>query len=124
MQVRLQPKRTLGQGKVAEVQPRKQPPALMVPAPEEKYRRLFEAAQDGILLLDAGTGVISDANPVIEEMFGYSPAELIGKKLWETGPFKNAFTNQAAFLKLQKKNVPVLRMYRSRPKTASCATWI
>jgi PAS domain S-box-containing protein len=74
-----------------------------VQSSEEKYRRLFEMAQDGILLLDASTGVISDANPVIEEMLGYSPAELIGKKLWETGPFKNISASQAIFLKLQKK---------------------
>ena len=104
-----QSKQTLGQKK-ANVQPgKKQPlqtrqlPAQTAPAPDEKYRRLFEMAQDGILLLDAGTGVISDANPAIEEMLGYSPAELIGKKLWETVPFKEVSANAAAFLKLHKK---------------------
>ncbi len=105
-----QPKQTPGQKK-PEVQSRnktplkkRQPRLPAEPSSEEKYRRLFEMAQDGILLLDAGTGVVSDANPVIEEMFGYSPAELIGKKLWETGPFKNVSASQAIFLKLQKNN--------------------
>ncbi len=105
-----QPKQTLGQGK-SKVQSRnkvrsnrKQPRLLAGQSSDEKYRRLFEMAQDGILLLDARTGVISDANPVIEEMFGYSPAELIGNKLWETGPFKNISASQAIFLKLQKKS--------------------
>jgi PAS domain S-box-containing protein len=70
---------------------------------EEKFRRLFEAAQDGILLLDAGTGVINEANPFIEQLLGYSRVELIGKKIWEVGPFKDVTASQAAFLELQKK---------------------
>jgi PAS domain S-box-containing protein len=83
---------------------KRQPPVPTAPAQEEKYRRLFETAQDGIMLVDAGTGVISDANPIMEELLGYSPAELIGKKLWETAPFKNVSASQAIFLKLQKKS--------------------
>jgi len=71
---------------------------------EEKFRRLFETAQEGILLLDAGTGVITEANPFIEELLGYSRPELIGKKLWKIGSFKDIIASQAAFLKLQKKS--------------------
>jgi PAS domain-containing protein len=39
---------------------------------ETRYRRLFETAQDGILILDAKTGQISDVNPFLVEMLGYS----------------------------------------------------
>jgi PAS domain S-box-containing protein len=74
------------------------------PAAEQKYQRLFEMAEDGIFLLDAATGVVSDANPVVEEMLGYSPAELIGTKLWESGPFRRVSASQTASLKLQKKS--------------------
>jgi PAS domain S-box-containing protein len=77
---------------------------IPVPASEEKYRRLFETAQDGILLLDAETGVISDANPFVEELLGYPPDELIGKKFWETAPFKDVSASRTAFLKLQKES--------------------
>ena len=103
--VKSRPKPTLEQGK-SQVHPRKKqsPPITALQASEQKYRRLFETAQDGILLLDAATGVISDANPVIEEILGYSLVELIGKKLWETAPFKEVSASQAAFLKYQKKS--------------------
>ena len=70
---------------------------------EEKFRRLFETAQDGILLLDAGTGVITEANPFIEKILGYTRAEMAGKKLWEIGPFKDISASRGAFRELQKK---------------------
>jgi formate hydrogenlyase transcriptional activator len=70
---------------------------------EARYRRLFESAQDGILILDAETGKISDVNPFLVEMLGYSHGEFLGKKLWEIGPFKNREASKAAFLELQGK---------------------
>jgi len=70
---------------------------------ETRYRRLFESAQDGILILDAETGQISDVNPFLVEMLGYSHEEFLGKKLWEIGPFKNMEASKAAFLELQNK---------------------
>ena len=56
---------------------------------ETRYRRLFETAQDAILILDAPTGVITDANPFIKQMLGYSQEELVGKELWQLGLFKD-----------------------------------
>ena len=56
---------------------------------EIRYRRLFETAQDGILLLDADTGQILDVNPFLLKMLGYSHKDFLGKKLWEIGPFKD-----------------------------------
>lgn len=70
---------------------------------ETRYRRLFESAQDGILILDAETGHISDVNPFLVEMLGYSHEDFLGKKLWEIGPFKNIEASKAAFLELQRK---------------------
>ena len=58
-------------------------------ASELRYRRLFEAAQDGILILDAKTGMIEDVNPYLIKMLGYSREEFIKKKLWEVGAFKD-----------------------------------
>jgi diguanylate cyclase (GGDEF)-like protein/PAS domain S-box-containing protein len=69
---------------------------------ELRYRRLFEAAQDGILILDAETGRITDVNPFLIEMLGYSRDEFIEKKLWEVGAFKDIEASQAAFEALQK----------------------
>jgi diguanylate cyclase (GGDEF)-like protein/PAS domain S-box-containing protein len=80
---------------------------------ELRYRRLFEAAQDGILILDAKTGMIEDVNPFLIEMLGYSREEFIEKKLWEVGSFKDIQASKNAFLALQQneyiryKNLPL-----------------
>ena len=69
---------------------------------ELRYRRLFEAAQDGILILDAETGAITDVNPFLIKMLGYSREEFVEKKLWEVGAFKDIKASQDAFEALQK----------------------
>ncbi len=70
-------------------------------ASELRYRRLFETAKDGILILDAETGHITDCNPFLEQMLGYSHDELLGRKLWEIGSFKDIAASQSSFQKLQ-----------------------
>jgi PAS domain S-box-containing protein len=69
---------------------------------EMRYRRLFEAARDGILILNAKTAVIDDVNPYLIEMLGYSYEEFLGKKLWEISSFKDSSLNKKLFDKLQK----------------------
>jgi PAS domain S-box-containing protein len=68
---------------------------------EFRYRRLFEAARDGILVLDAGTGQVVDANPFMKELLGYSQEEILGRKLWEIGPFKGVAASKITFGELQ-----------------------
>lgn len=68
---------------------------------ESRYRRLFETAQDGILLLNANTAQIEDVNPYLIDMLGYTHAEFLGKKLWEVGPFADIKESQAVFSRLQ-----------------------
>jgi len=70
---------------------------------EVRYRRLFEAAQDGILILDADTGLITDVNPFLMELLDYSREEFIGKTLWEIGPFKDVAASKTAFRELQSQ---------------------
>src|SRR5208282_1454749 len=69
---------------------------------ETRYRRLFEAAQDGVLLLDSETGTITDANPFVLKLLGYSRDELLDKKLWDVGPFRDVAASQDAFRSLQE----------------------
>ena len=71
---------------------------------EIRYRRLFEAARDGILILDPGTRKITDANPFMSELLGYPREELLGKELWEIGLLKDEAASRAAFRELQKKH--------------------
>jgi PAS domain S-box-containing protein len=72
-------------------------------ASETRYRRLFEAGKDGILILDADTGMIVDVNPFLTEMLGFSHKEFLGKHIWDLGFFKDIVANQANFLELQQK---------------------
>src|SRR5437660_10489743 len=72
-------------------------------ASELRYPRLFETAQDGILILNAHTGHITDVNPFMVNLLGYSYDEFIGRPLWEIGPFKDIKECKLAFLELQEK---------------------
>jgi PAS domain S-box-containing protein len=71
---------------------------------ENRYRRLFDSAKDGILILDAQSARITDANPFIGELLGYSHADLMGKELWEIGLFKDIAECKAAVRELQEKH--------------------
>ena len=73
-------------------------------ASELRYRRLFEAARDGILILDADTGRISDVNPFLIELLGFSHGEMVGKTVGELSPFKDIVSNQAMLERLQRDN--------------------
>ena len=70
---------------------------------ETRYRRLFESAKDGILLLDAETGKIVDVNPFLIDLLGYSKKEFVEKFIWEIGSFHDIYENKEKFLELQQK---------------------
>lgn len=71
-------------------------------ASEARYRRLFETAQDAILILEQASGKIMDANPFVIDLLGYSLDELIGKELWEIGLFSDTDESKAAMQRLQE----------------------
>jgi PAS domain S-box-containing protein len=70
-------------------------------ASESRYRRLFEAALDGILILDAETGDIDDVNPFMLDMLGYSREEFLEKRIWDIGAAKDVGLWKSHFLDLQ-----------------------
>ena len=70
---------------------------------EHRYRRIFEAAQDGVLLVDPTSRKILDANPFMTELLGYAREELMGKELYEIGLLKDEAASQAAFRELKEK---------------------
>ena len=45
-----------------------------------EYRAIFEASPDGFLVVDR-SGIIRAANPRVEELFGWTPEELVGQKV-------------------------------------------
>ncbi len=81
---------------------------------ELRYRRLFESAKDGILILEGDTGAIIDANSFLVDLLGYKREELIGKRVSELGAVKDVEAAEDAFEHLQKndylryENLPLL----------------
>ncbi len=72
-------------------------------ASEIRYRRLFESAKDGILILDADTGMVVDVNPYLVELLGFSREAFLEKKIWELGFFKDIVANQDNFAELRQQ---------------------
>jgi PAS domain S-box-containing protein len=70
---------------------------------ELQYRRVFEAAKDGILILNADTGAVEDANPFMTELLGYTHEQFVGRHLWEIGLFKDIEQSKTAFCELRAK---------------------
>ena len=70
---------------------------------ETWYRRLFETAKDGVLLLNEENGRITDVNPYLLEILGYSKAEIIGKQVWEFVAKKDRKRNREDFYVLRQK---------------------
>ena len=68
---------------------------------ERRYRRLFESAKDGILILDAATGKVVDVNPFMIRLLGYPYDSFCGKHIWELGVFKDIAASKEAFQVLQ-----------------------
>src|SRR5205807_9502992 len=72
---------------------------------EIRYRRLFEAAQDGVLIVDPGTHRITDANPYMTELLGYTREEFLERELCQIGLFQNQAACEAAFRELREKGI-------------------
>ncbi|MEK7469005.1 MAG: PAS domain S-box protein [Planctomycetota bacterium] len=70
---------------------------------EIRFRRLFQFAKDGILILDARSGKIIDANAFMCGLLGQDLPALAGKELFEIGLFKDVAENKAMFEKLRSE---------------------
>jgi PAS domain S-box-containing protein len=72
-------------------------------ASELRYRRLFETAKEGIMILDAETGMVVDVNPFLITLLGFSHEQFLGKAIWELGFFKDVVANESNFAELREK---------------------
>src|ERR1035437_9508583 len=70
---------------------------------EKRYRRLFESAKDGIIILNADNGVIVDVNPFLINMLGYSKENFLTKHIWDIGTKENIDLSKQLYLELQEK---------------------
>ncbi|ACZ62011.1 PAS domain S-box protein [Dehalococcoides mccartyi] len=71
---------------------------------ELRYRRLFETAQDGILIVDVVSGKVTDINPFLLNMLGYTQKEILDKRIWEISVFQNIASSRKSFDDLQRKD--------------------
>ena len=79
----------------------KEKAAVALQGSEKRYRRLFESAKDGILILDVDTGKVVDVNPFMTRLLGYPYDTFCGKYIWEIGVFKDIAASKEAFQTLQ-----------------------
>ncbi|MBK7497837.1 MAG: PAS domain S-box protein [Ignavibacteriales bacterium] len=71
---------------------------------EKRYRRLFESAKDGILILNADNGMIVDVNPYLIAMLDYTKEEFLNKHIWDISAFKNIDYSKQLYKALQDKD--------------------
>lgn len=69
---------------------------------EIRYRRLFETAHDGVILLDPETRQITDCNPFMTTLLGYSHQDLVGKELYEIGLLEDQAKSRRMFANLKQ----------------------
>ena len=70
---------------------------------EKRYRRLFESAKDGIIILNADNGMIVDVNPFLINMLGYSKEQFLTKHIWDIGTKENIILSKQSYKELQEK---------------------
>ncbi len=70
---------------------------------ELRYRRLFEASKDGILIVDAQSQKITHVNPFLTDLLDYPAEHFLGKELWEIGFLRDKQASRAAMQQLNEK---------------------
>ncbi|MDQ6699020.1 MAG: PAS domain S-box protein, partial [Acidobacteriota bacterium] len=70
-----------------------------------RYRRVFETAKDGIIVLDGTTAEILEVNERITEMFGHTEDKFVGRKIWDAPPLRSHDVGRRIFLGLQRQEV-------------------
>jgi PAS domain S-box-containing protein len=90
---------------------------------ELRFRRLFETAQDGILLLTAETGEITDVNPFLTEILGYSRAEFLGRGYGKSVRSRIPRPADRRSSTCRTRAISVTRTYRWKLAPESSSTW-
>jgi PAS domain S-box-containing protein len=89
---------------IEDITERKRLESLLIDS-EEQYRRLFETASDGIVLLEKREGKITQANPATEKLLGYTEKESIGNKLPDIGVVLDTSDFQTTMHNLNKSGI-------------------
>ncbi len=87
-----------------DITPRRRAERELRASEELRYRRLFETATDGIVLIDANTGQITNVNPAWTSLTGRAAADILGHRPWEVGSFENPETMRAIVRQVQERD--------------------
>jgi PAS domain S-box-containing protein len=87
---------------------------------EERFRRLFETASDGIVLLEKGEGKITQSNPAAEKMLGYNQKESIGNKLPDIGVLLDLGDFQTTMQHLNERGIVRYDDVLAQTKSGRC----
>ncbi len=85
-------------------------------AAEARYRRLFETARDGIVIIDAMTGETLDMNPFTEHLLGYRRQDLVGRNLWEIDSITDAHHVHDALEQIRERGALRFDQFHVRTK--------
>ena len=88
-------------------------------AAEVQYRRLFESAKDGIIVLESPSGVVVDVNPFFLELSRYPRTEIVGKRFSELGHSSMPSKGAGLYPKRCKKEQPVMTPFYCMRATAA-----
>ncbi len=70
---------------------------------EVRYRRLFETAMEGVVLIDADSGQVTTVNPAWTSLTGRGADAVVGRKVWELQAFDDADKVRALLRELQTR---------------------
>jgi PAS domain S-box-containing protein len=69
---------------------------------ENRYRRLFEASTDSILMVDPKSGRIADVNPFLLRLLDSTREQVVGLELWQVGLLPDQQAQQAFLEQMQR----------------------
>ncbi len=69
---------------------------------EMSYRLLFEASQDGMMILDLESGRVRDVNPYLCRLLGFPHDELVGKTIGDLSPSADAASSKLMLARVKK----------------------
>jgi len=92
-------------------------------ASEARYRRLFEAAKDGILILDAGSGGIVDVNPFLADLLGYSSESFKARRSGRSVCVEILRRRRRWSARCKTRAMSATKACLSRPATGGALRW-
>ena len=92
-------------------------------ASEISYRRLFEAAKDGILILDADTGRINDVNPFLIKLLGFLTAKWSAKPSASLVRSRTSYPIKPCWSDYNRTDMSAMKTCHWKPGMAATLPW-